>query len=300
MPAAPELMNDFITRMKEFGYEPRSMVDHALLLQRVRGMTVAQPVAPSGEKAWFADVDPNNPAQPRIDAGAIIPRARACNHGEKVLQGQPLKLLECTTGGAVPAAPTDGTSIWVGNVGPLNPAGIAQGLKYTYRQNAWTPDLASTPPLNRDFDFRLARAAKSLGEWMVTTSGGGFDFEHRKESGQTFLRVRSKAPNTFVALVGHWPRTFPDGTPVSVHVKLRCPKGKACVSDIFDFVSADKFERSFRPYNGSGDWQTLHLSRRVQFPSDQDYFDVTIADAKPGDYFDVSELSLRRGLFPGP
>lgn len=299
-PVSPELMNRFILRMKELGYEPRVMVDHALLLQRVRGIASAQPVAPSGGKAWYAEADPSNPAQPRIDSGAIVSRARACNQGEKVLQGQPLRLLECTTGGTVPAAPADGTSIWVGNVGPLNPAGIAQGLKYTFRQNAWTPDLASIPPLNPDFDFRLARASKSLGEWVVTNPGGGYEFEHRNEGGQAFLRVRSKGANSFVALVGRWPSTFTDGTPISVHVKLRCPKAEMCITDIFDFVGENKFERIFRPYNGSGDWQTLHLSRRVQFPSDQDYFDVTIADAKPGDYFDVSEFSLRRGLFPGP
>jgi hypothetical protein len=291
---------DFGTRLSQQGYTTIAVNDYSILLQLTETVSFSDVVKETRDVAWFVDTSKVIFPGSSVDTGQIQPEERMLQAGDLALLGDPVELYLIGDQKAKKVIADDGTSVIALNLGPLDEQGKTLGLWFTCKQGIWCPDMQGIQPTNPDYNFEGARANNALAPWVISVSEGGtYQVEYLKDETGPFVRIRATSDALWLIIVGSLPNNLVDNTPITIYGQIRSTSSAIQGLDLFYFIDKAQFNHVQVKGYSRGDWEKLSLMQRIVFWSPDDYYSLGLDSPKKGDYFDVRELSLYQGFFPG-
>jgi hypothetical protein len=289
----------FGSRLFSYGWGTVAINRCSILLQQMEMVAFSDIVKGKPPRAWF--MKSPRPLLPgtSVEHGNAKPGMAILRKGDLALFGNPSQLYLLGDRKPKVVIADEGEKLLALNLGMLDENGMAQGIEFTYQQGRWAPDMPDPRPINQDYDFSIARATNSVGPWRISTSRGGtYKVEHLFDETGPFMRVKSTSGARWLVIIGRFPENLADNTPVTVRGQIRSTIQTRTTLHLYDLNDRGRYEKVARSGTSLGSWEQLSLSKHMRFPSPKDYYAIGLLRPKKGEYFDVREFSLFKGVFP--
>jgi hypothetical protein len=231
--------------------------------------------------------------------GAATPRV-----GQLVLDGRTGQLRRIQSDGAISVTAASGQRLRVQNVGPWDQE-TAQlgGLDATYDGRRWVVDASTMLAANSNSDLRVGSAADPIPGFWVSPGDSGYRVSRGEEDNRPHVRIEATRAGAYLVLNAQEPLAKLQGVPVAVRGQVRGKAEGETRLTLYEVVADDgRAETRFvRATLSEQNWTTLVLNEeRMLQPNASNNYSLGLTDVRPGEWFEVRELSLFVGRLPEP
>jgi peptidoglycan/LPS O-acetylase OafA/YrhL len=210
-------------------------------------------------------------------------------------------LLVRATGRVARLVARDGQRIRLSNVGEWDSATSGlKGLEAISLGGRWVVDARALRPLNRNNFLSEGNDTAPIPGFWMSPAGAMYTIKRMQDQDGRFVRVTATKPSPYLMLTGRDPLPALDGVPVSIRGQIRARSDTArMVLSLFEVAPRDEQAKNYRTQvDPAGRWTTLVVGTERTDHDPRDNFSLGLVGVEAGDWFDIRELSVFKGIVP--
>jgi peptidoglycan/LPS O-acetylase OafA/YrhL len=233
---------------------------------------------------------------------AVLGGGAPMGDGRPILVGDTGDLFLIRTNGQIArVVAQEGQRIRISNLGRWDDTTSSlQGLDAVAEEGHWNVDASGLAPLNHNNVLQEGDEKTPVPGYWISPSDASYTIKRMVDGSGGFVRITATRATPYLAVTGRDPLPTLNGVPVSVRGQVRAHSGAArMVLTLFESASKGGPSKSYRTEVEPVErWRTLVVAAQ-RFDADPgDNFSVGLVDVEAGDWFDIRELSVFKGIVP--